>query len=121
MGKLQKIKKKDMEKVCAELGKGPLSEARIYCPFCTEVPMIFSGWMGSWVDYMCPSCKFFMNFRYDFEDRGQVARVDGYHIPKEEYELTEDEFAYHLANKRHLQFLEIARKKGLMPVEVDNG
>ena len=69
MGKLQKIKKKEMEKVCTELGKGPLSQARIYCPFCTEVPMIFSGWMGAWVDYMCPSCKFFMNFQYNFANR----------------------------------------------------
>ena len=118
MDKQQKTKKKDMQKVCTELGKGPLSEARIYCPFCPEVPMIFSGWIGAWVDYMCPSCKFFMNFRYDLTNREHEVRVDGYHLPKEEYEFTEDENFFHLISKRHLRFLEIMREKKLMPVEI---
>lgn len=74
--------------------------------------MEFSGWVNSWVDYGCPKCKFFVSFRYDFENGGNESREDGYHLSKDDYELAELGNTYHLILKRHIEWLKILVEKG---------
>lgn len=109
-----------MEGACTDLGNPTTSSFRLYCPICEdkEIRMTFLGWMDKWVDYGCPLCGFVMSFRHDFSDPDET-RIDGFHLPKEHYQFTEDEKEYHLVDKNHLRMLEIMREKKMMPMKVD--
>jgi len=93
----------------------------MFCPICEDVTarMTFSGWMDKWVDYECPLCGFVVSFRCDFSDPAEEARIDGYHLSKEDWQFNEDEKEYHLVCKNHLRMLEIMRAKKMMPMKVD--